>query len=230
MTNKKKNGHSECHIQTRARCCPKVFFDLVCDQFPVQRRSFPGLYTNWKQLDTSLSSVAFMHQLKGIRSAEMLSGARQKSKQVPSLFPGNNGEHLQFDEESIASTYHWFRTTANKCESRWAGWVKRWQKKLKQTQCLKQKKWSKRLCHCLCCSNSDQLFGEHGARQQIRRRLAGKPETVAVSEIRHGLVPIQGGWKHDRLHLQPQQNPWAKPGEHVLPFCPLHPSVPHAPP
>lgn len=147
-----------------------------------------------------------------------------------SLFPGNNGEHLQFDEESIASTYHWFRTTANKCESRWAGWVKRWQKKLKQTQCLKQKKWSKRLCHCLCCSNSDQLFGEHGARQQIRRRLAGKPETVAVSEIRHGLVPIQGGWKHDRLHLQPQQNPWAKPGEHVLPFCPLHPSVPHAPP
>lgn len=106
MTNKKKNGHSECHIQTRARYCPKVFFDLVCDQFPVQRRSFPGLYTNWKQLDTSPSSVAFMHQLKGIRSAEMLSGVRQKSKQVPSLFPGNNGEHLQFDEESIASTYH----------------------------------------------------------------------------------------------------------------------------
>lgn len=161
---------------------------------------------------------------------EMLSGARQKSKQVPSLFPGNNGEHLQFDEESIASTYRWFRTTANKCESRWAGWVKRWQRKLKQTQCLKQKKWSKRPCRCLCCSNSDQLFGEHGARQQIRRGLAGKPETVAVSEIRHGLVPIQGGWKHDRLHLQPQQNPWAKPGEHVLPFCPLHPSVPHAPP
>lgn len=86
MTNKKKNGHSECHIQTRARYCPKVFFDLVCDQFPVQRRSFPGLYTNWKQLDTSPSSVAFMHQLKGIRSAEMLSGARQKSKQVRHCF------------------------------------------------------------------------------------------------------------------------------------------------
>lgn len=58
------------------------------------------------------------------QGAEMISDVKQKSKQVPSLFPGNNGEHLQFDEESITSTILWFRTTANKCESRWAGQVK----------------------------------------------------------------------------------------------------------
>lgn len=82
----------------------------------------------------------------------------------------------------------------------------------------------------LCCSNTHQLLREHGERWEIRRGLPGKPEAVAFAEIRHGLVPVQGGWEHDRLHLQPQQNPRAQPGEHVLPLCPLHPSVPHAPP
>lgn len=82
----------------------------------------------------------------------------------------------------------------------------------------------------LCCSHTDQLLGERGARREVRRGIAGEPETVAVAEIRHGLVPVPRGRKHDRLYLQPQQNPRAHPGEHVLPLRPLHPPVPHAPP
>lgn len=45
----------------------------------------------------------------------------------------------------------------------------------------------------LCCSHTDQLLGEHGERRQIWRGLPGKPEAVALAEIRHGLFPVQGG-------------------------------------
>lgn len=82
------------------------------------------------------------------------------------------------------------------------------------------------------CSHADQLLGERGSRQrwEVRRGLAGEPEAVAVAEIRHGLLPLPAGREHDRLHLQPQQDPREEHGEHVLQLRPLHPPLPHAPP
>lgn len=47
------------------------------------------------------------------------------SKQVPLLFPGNNGEHLQFDEESITSTHHSSVQNNSKYVWKQTGWV-RW--------------------------------------------------------------------------------------------------------
>lgn len=149
------------------------------------------------------STVAFVHYLRDNRRAEVPTDVRHFSDvrtgaiifswqqwQTPAVLDGKR-------KKPLAQQY-WFRATVNKCEIRPIG------KRICKESVRNGLKRLIAICLFFFPSYSDELLGEHGARRQIQRGLAREPEVVAVPEIRHGLVPVQGGWKHDRLHLQPE--------------------------
>lgn len=106
------------------------------------------------------------------------------SEQAPALFPGNDGKHMQLEMNSVRHQ----RNIDGKQQ----------QMDVKAEQVSVGGETGRRerrvLKSCVfSSSHSDQLLRERGARRQIQRGLTGKPEAVAVSEIRHGLLPVQGG-------------------------------------
>lgn len=94
----------------------------------------------------------------------------------------------------------------------------------KHVNCMKHKSWQL----LFFISHPDQLLGADGQEREARRWLSRQqPEALALTQIHTGLQPVPCGREHGRLHLQPQQDPWAE----LRPlFLSPHPTLPHAPP